>query len=108
MTFNNHYPSEGKLYYLAHPFEHWGDREKNKLSARAIGNELENLNISLINPILLPLGKTWDKAMIKCLKLLVVCDGIILCPNWCRAKGCKIEFDFAKENGLEIIEIERS
>jgi hypothetical protein len=67
------------LYYLSHPYTTFGDPEKNQTTAKYIELVLKSIHgISVINPIILPLGESNDEAMKKCRLLYEACDAIIL------------------------------
>lgn len=46
------------------------------------------------------------EAMKMCIKLLLECDGIILCPNWENSPGCVLERDIASATGKVVFELD--
>ena len=103
----SHEPSKDKLYYLAHPFHTYGSPDLNRLLAQFMERKLTDMGIYVINPILtIPPNTPEPKAMGKCDRLLMACDGIILCQNWQKSTGCRHEKVLAEEWELEIIEVQ--
>jgi hypothetical protein len=103
----SHEPSKDKLYYLAHPFHTYGSPDINRSLAHIAGRKLDRMGIHYINPLLtIPPNTPEPVATEKCGCLLMACDGIILCENWRKSKGCLHERIFAEKLGLEILEIE--
>jgi hypothetical protein len=88
---------KSKLYYLSHPFTTHGNLEDNQDSAYYIEIQLvQRHEISMINPILLPLSANSDiKEMEKCRYLYQACDAVIFCPDWDKSAGCTEEHKWA-------------
>jgi len=47
--------------------------------------------------------KTWEDYMIDDIKVLFECDAIFMLSDWGLSKGARIEYQIAKELGLEIM-----
>jgi len=47
-------------------------------------------------------SKEWRDYMIDCIGALLMCDGIYMIGNWGQSKGARIEYQIAKELGLQI------
>ncbi|HYF75295.1 MAG TPA: DUF4406 domain-containing protein [Candidatus Nitrosocosmicus sp.] len=96
-----------KLYYLSHPYTTFGDPELNKKRAKQLEIVLEVLyGIKVINPIVLPLGPSNDRAMEQCRHLYNACDGgVIFCPYWEKSTGCNEEYGWAAEDKKPIFVI---
>ena len=102
-----------KSYYLSHPLTTSGDIGENYEKEQKCRNKIiaelpESKRCGIIRPLIcLPDVRTCDidqkTAMEKCIALLQVCEGIILCPGWESSKGCQQEFNYAKDTGKEII-----
>lgn len=100
----------GKSYYLAHPLTSVGSIDYNYKSESMCYTEIimNNNAARIVRPLkCLPDARMVDvdqkTAMEKCIALLQVCEGIILCPGWESSKGCQEEFKYAKDTGKEII-----
>lgn len=61
---------------------------------------------SIINPALvnsmLPKGFTHEEYMKVCIAMLECCDAIYMLDGWENSKGANIEYQYAKDNGLDI------
>jgi hypothetical protein len=44
----------------------------------------------------------WEKAMKTALKVMLLCDGLSLLPDWKKSKGAKIEARLARELGMDV------
>ena len=68
--------------------------------------ELEEKGYSVINPAavnsMLPKNTTWKQYMDMSMTMLGMCDGIYMLDGWETSKGASMEFEMAKESGLEI------
>lgn len=101
-----------KQYYICHPFETYGDPDENLKKEAELVESLERVygckNVEFVRPFkLIPHDIPRDEAMAQCLTHLRYCYGIILAPDWKKSEGCRIEYDQALANGLEIIEIKK-
>jgi len=66
-------------------------------------NRLYSLGYEPINPAAaIPSTEPWHKAMKTAIRMMLLCDGISLLPNWKKSKGSKIEVRIAKEVGIEV------
>jgi hypothetical protein len=103
----SHEPSKDKLYFLSHPLFTFGNPAINRSKARLVELRLDNMGIYIINPLsIIPPNTPEPIATEKCDCLLMACDGIIMCKNWRKSKGCLHERSFAEKLELEIIEVE--
>jgi len=56
-----------------------------------------------VNPVvLISEREAWSNAMKKAIRIMLLCDGVALLPDWKKSKGAKIEFKIAKMIGLPI------
>jgi len=69
---------------------------------------LKDLGYEPINPMNLPHNhsKSWEDYMKECIAALVQCDAIYLMGNWYDSKGAILEYDIAKQLGLEVLSSE--
>jgi len=44
----------------------------------------------------------WQKAMQTAIRLMLLCDGVSLLPDWKKSKGAKIEARLARELGMDV------
>lgn len=93
-----------KLYYLSHPYTSHGNREGNLRDANLVEMHIKiRHNAKVINPItLIPENTRDDIAMEKCFNMYQAADAIILCENWDKSTGCKIERKWAIRDGKDI------
>ena len=91
-----------KTVYFSHPFT--GHEEENKKRARNYCKELSMAfpNVLFINPLdsfqYMDTGIwTYDQVMKKCLKLMLMCDAVLMAPEWEASRGCHIEYMTAKD-----------
>jgi len=64
---------------------------------------LDTAGYEPVNPTALISSKEeWRSAMKKAIRLMLLCDGVALLPDWRKSKGAKIEFKIAKMIGLPI------
>jgi len=47
-------------------------------------------------------NEEWAKAMKTALRLMLLCDGVSLLPDWKKSKGAKIEVRLARELGMDV------
>lgn len=97
------------MVYISHPYS--GNEDKNIKEAQEITIELatKNPNKTFINPLatfhhLEIINASYENCLKQCLELLSVCDSIIMTGDWKNSKGCLVEYEYAKEHGLELIE----
>ena len=103
----SHEPSKNRLYFISHPLHTYGVPGVNRALVRRVERELDDMDIYYISPIsIIPPNTPEPKAADKCDCLLMACDGIVLCQNWEKSKGCLHERNFAEKWELEIIEVE--
>lgn len=59
----------------------------------------------IVNPMKLPHlhDKTWESYMKEDLKELLSCDAIYMLKDWYKSKGATIEWEIAKQLGMEVI-----
>lgn len=97
-----------KMVYVAHPF--LGEKSNVQLVEDIICDlVLENPEITFYSP-LHSLGFLYDivsynKGMKHCFEALKRCDELWLCKGWRTSLGCKIEFAYATENKIPIVEL---
>lgn len=95
-----------KKVYVAHPY---GGLEENRLKIDHIMKWLvleDEINVYL-SPIhnfgfMYLTGDEYQKGLNICLRMLEQCDVLVLCGEWRTSRGCKQEFDKAKEMGIPI------
>ena len=56
-----------------------------------------------MNPSLLGEGFPWEIYMPICYEMINACDTIYLLSNWQDSRGAKLEYEYAKEHGLEVM-----
>lgn len=73
----------------------------NKAAAelRAMGYEVEN-------PAENPEQPSWEGYLKQAIRQMLTCDAVALLPDWMDSKGARIEFDLAKQLGMEVRTIE--
>jgi len=92
------------MVYVAHPY---GNLKSNKKSVELIIKELSlrNPNRVYISPIhtfgFLYQTVSYERGMYYCKTLLSECDSAIFCKGWETSKGCRLEMEFCKENGIK-------
>ena len=92
--------------YIAHPF---GGKQENIERVQDIITDLikRNEEVVYISPLHM-FGQwydlvSWEQGMEWCLQTLEGCDAIVFASDeWQDSKGCCMEMEFAKENGLDI------
>ena len=96
--------------YIAHPF---GGLQENKERVEDIIIDLVKINedIVYISPIHM-FGYaydlvSWEQGMEWCLEMLDGCDCLVLASDeWNSSKGCNVEFQFAKDKGIDILTLD--
>lgn len=91
--------------YIAHPY---GGKEENKLKVESIIKDLVSQydNVIFISPIhlfgYLYSEVSYSQGMEWCLNILKECDELWLCDGWTDSKGCRMEYDYAKQHHIPI------
>ncbi|SEA49865.1 protein of unknown function [Eubacterium aggregans] len=101
--------SKEKMYYICHPLTTYGDEDINRLMEQDLVKEILDIQpgVGLVRPFeILPEDVDESEAMGVCLKLLKMCDGIILMQNWERSEGCREEVVQAVRDEQEILVFE--
>lgn len=64
----------------------------------------------IVNPTLSPLPRTatWEQHLAKDLNDMIACDTIAMLPNWQDSPGAKLEHEFAKVRGYNIVYLPES
>jgi hypothetical protein len=79
-----------------------------KKKFKAEEDRLFSLGYEPVNPAaFIPANEEWSKAMRTALRVMLVCDGLSLLPDWKKSKGARIEVRLARELGIEIRECEK-
>lgn len=98
-------------YYLSHPYT--GNEAYNVKESEVFATLLakEYPNSLIINPLTAMVhtgyaNLPYDSILKQCLELLSFCDSIIMSGDWKNSKGCMAEYNYAKENGMDILYIE--
>lgn len=95
-----------KMIYVAHPFN-GQDSNRKKMNEIISMLREKNKDICYISPLNafghLYKSMTYDEGMNLCFALLIRCDAIYLTGDWKSSKGCLLEYNYAKSNGIPII-----
>lgn len=74
------------------------------LAELAIKKHFKDEVLTIVNPAsFINLFCSWEDAMIADLQLLKNCNCIVMIKGWDKSKGAKIELEFAKAMGMEIV-----
>lgn len=93
-----------KLLYISHPCTTQGDINENRLKAQGYTKQYKNQGYHVLNPLeVINSTTSHEEAMKISIKLLKVCDAIAMCGDWEKSKGCVMEYEYAKQNRIEII-----
>lgn len=95
-----------QMVYVAHPY---GGLEENRLKIDHVMKWLvleDEINVYL-SPIhnfgfMYLTGDEYQKGLNICLRMLEQCDVLVLCGDWRTSRGCKQEFNKAKEMWMPI------
>jgi hypothetical protein len=49
-------------------------------------------------------SEVWSKAMKLAIRMMLLCDGVSLLPDWRKSKGAKIEARLARKLGMDVRE----
>lgn len=91
-----------KKVYLAGKIT--GDPEYREKFRRA-QEELERKRYIVLNPAVLPVGMSRADYMSICFPMLSVADMIVMLPDWKQSPGARLELEYARYTGKEIVEI---
>ena len=93
-----------KRVYISHPYT--GNEEANLQDAERIRAKLKaaNPDICYINPLGMLGGPETDycTALADAMELLSACHAAVFCPGWGLSTGCKAEWAYCKQQGIEI------
>jgi hypothetical protein len=95
-----------KVIYVAGKYT--GDIESNIKLAREYSIKIWEIGFTAFTPHLNSshfdddCNCTWKDYMIAYLEILSRCDAIFMLPGWEDSKGALMEYNFAKENNIEI------
>lgn len=90
------------IAYIAGPITRVADyKERFKKAA----DRLEEMGFLVLNPADLPDGWPPELYIPVCLELVKAADVVAMLPGWEGSDGARIEFNFAKYEGLNIIEL---
>jgi len=68
-------------------------------------NRLYSHHFWPVNPAaFISANEPWSKAMKIALRMMLLCDGVSLLPDWKKSKGAKIEARLARELGMDVRE----
>jgi len=68
-------------------------------------NRLFSSGYEPVNPtVLISSKEEWQKPMKTAIRVMLLCDGVALLPDWKKSKGAKIEAKLARELGLDVRE----
>ena len=66
-------------------------------------NRLYSHDFEPVNPAaFISANEPWEKAMKKALRVMLLCDGVSMLPDWKKSKGAKIEARLALELGMDV------
>lgn len=70
-----------------------------------VGAVISGLGHEAVNPFdvceTVP-GKGWHEYMGECIEALLLCDAIVMQPDWHESRGARIEYVTAREMGLKV------
>lgn len=93
-----------KRIYISLPLTGYDLAERRKLAA-GVARVLEALGAEAVNPLEngLPEDAAWLEHMRADLRLLLDCDGILMCEGWEESRGCRVERGLAEGLGLLVL-----
>ena len=97
-----------KVIYVAHPFK---GKKKNVRKVEKIIKKLvkQYPDYVFYSPLhatgFYYFMKSYEAGMRDCIEILSRCDSLWLCPGWENSTGCKIEYEWAVENDMPILEL---
>ena len=99
---------KNKIYYISHPLTMDGPKGeyKHRIDEWDTSMWLQEFypDCGFIRPLeIIPHQFNAKQAKEVWVKLLVMCDGIIMCGDWENSPGCKTEKQMAEGMGLEVI-----
>jgi len=66
-------------------------------------NRLFSLGYTPYNPAAcIPSKVKWSEAMRMAIRLMLLCDGVSLLPDWRKSKGARIEARLARDLGMDV------
>ena len=95
---------EKKKIYISLPVTGYDLGERRMLAA-GCARVLDALGAEAVNPLEngLPEDAAWLDHMRADLRLLLDCDGILLCEGWEKSRGCRVEHGLALGLGLQVL-----
>lgn len=99
------------VIYVSHPFS--GNESENRLLARKKIAELTKKysDMVFINPLdnmmyAEEAELDYDTILLQCIRLLDVCDGVIMLGDWRKSRGCLKEYKYAVNIDLPVYDHE--
>lgn len=68
---------------------------------------LKAKGLKVMNPTCLPEGFSWGCYMPVCFSMIDVCESVAFLPNWESSEGAKLEHEYAKKKGKNIVYLYR-
>lgn len=92
-----------KKIYISLPIT--GREDESRKKADMIKASLSRSGYDVVNPFDIYCGKKPNYKDYLCcdLRALADCDMIYLCNDWEQSRGCRIEYNFAKEFKIQIV-----
>lgn len=96
--------------YISGPLTFGGaaDPTPNIAAFNAAASKLRSLGFDVLNPVenIGDENTPWAQWMRADLRLLLICDAIVMLPRWEESKGARLEYHNARELGMVIHTIE--